>query len=304
LIKKSLLFAVAILAGALLFTPIHSVYCFASEGDAQKERNAQNEKNACLAISDGELKGIFTKLNVPGAKILNIAESPVRGLCEIVIDNMGRMGIFYLDSDKKYLIFGSLVELAGMSDKTRESIRKIQDKKRIDITKIPVDEALILGESGASRKVIVFTDPNCPFCNQLHGTMKKIVAKRKDVAFYIKFLPLNEDSQWKAQSIVWKKIVAKRKDVAFYIKFLPLNEDSQWKAQSIVCNKSLKMLEDNFAKKEIPRPGCTTEEINNSMKLAASFGISGTPALILPDGRIREGAMPEADLIDLIDGKQ
>jgi thiol:disulfide interchange protein DsbC len=272
LIKKSLLFAVAILAGALLFTPIHSVYCFASEGDAQKERNAQNEKNACLAISDGELKGIFTKLNVPGAKILNIAESPVRGLCEIVIDNMGRMGIFYLDSDKKYLIFGSLVELAGMSDKTRESIRKIQDKKRIDITKIPVDEALILGESGASRKVIVFTDPNCPFCIQLHGTMKKIVAKRKDVAFYIKFLPLNEDSQWKAQSIV--------------------------------CNKSLKMLEDNFAKKEIPRPGCTTEEINNSMKLAASFGISGTPALILPDGRIREGAMPEADLIDLIDGKQ
>ncbi len=269
MIKKSLLFAVAILAGALLlFTPMHSVYCFASEGDAQKERNA------CLAISGGELKDVLMKLNVPGAKILNIAESPVRGLCEIVIDNMGRMGIFYLDSDKKYLIFGSLVELAGMSDKTSESIRKIQDKKRIDITKIPVNEALILGENGASRKIIVFTDPDCPFCGQLHETMKKIVAKRKDIAFFIKFLPLE------------------------------FHKDAYWKAQSIVCNKSLKMLEDNFAKKEIPRPGCTTEEVNNSMKLAASFGISGTPALILPDGRIREGAMPEADLIDLIDGKK
>jgi len=264
--KESLFFAVVILASALLFSPIHKVYCFASEGDVQKE------KNACLAISDGELKGVFTKLNVPGAKILHIAESPIQGLCEIVIDNMGRMGIFYLDSDKKYLIFGSLVELTDMSDKTRESIKKIQDKKRIDITKIPVDEALILGERNASKKVIVFTDPNCPFCGQLHGTMKKIVATRKDIAFYIKFLPLNEDSQWKAQSIV--------------------------------CNKSVKMLEDNFAKKEIPKPGCSTEEINNSAKLAASFGISGTPSLILPDGRIREGAMPETDLLDLIDGKK
>lgn len=266
--KKSLLFAVAFLASALLLSPIHAVYCFASEGDVQKE------KNACLAISDGELQGVLAKLNIPGAKILTIAESPIKGLCEIVIDNMGRMGIFYLDNDKKYLIFGSLVELADMSDKTRESIKKIQDKKRIDITKIPVNEALILGQNGASRKVIVFTDPDCPFCGQFHETMKKIVAKRKDIAFYIKFLPLE------------------------------FHKDAYWKSQSIVCNKSLKLLEDNFAKKEIPKPECSTEEVNNSMKLAASFGISGTPSMILPDGRIREGAMPETELLDLIDGKK
>jgi thiol:disulfide interchange protein DsbC len=257
-----------ILASALLLSSIDVVDCCASGGDIQKE------KNVCLSMREGDLKGILAKLNIPDAKILSIDESPVKGLCEVVIDNMGRMGIFYLDSDKKHLIFGSLVELAGMSDKTRESIKKIQDKKRIDITKIPVDEALILGERGASRKVIVFTDPDCPFCGQFHETMKKIVATRKDIAFYIKFLPLE------------------------------FHKDAYWKAQSIVCNKSLKMLEDNFAKKEIPRPGCTTEEINNSMKLAASFGISGTPSLILPDGRIREGAMPETDLLDLIDGKK
>jgi len=266
--KKNSLFAVMILASALLLSSIDVVDCCAAGGDVQKE------KNVCLSMREGDLKGILAKLNIPDAKILAIDESPVKGLCEVVIDNMGRMGIFYLDSDKKYLIFGSLVELADMSDKTRESIKKIQDKKRIDITKIPVNEALILGERGASRKVIVFTDPDCPFCGQFHETMKKIVEKRKDIAFYIKFLPLE------------------------------FHKDAYWKAQSIVCNKSLKMLEDNFAKKEIPRPGCTTEEVNNSMKLAASFGISGTPSLILPDGRIREGAMPETDLLDLIDGKK
>lgn len=266
--KKNSFFTVILLAGALLFTPIHTSYCFAAEGDVRQD------KKDCVAISDQEVKGVLTKLSIPQAKILSITESPIKGLCEIVIDNMGRLGVFYLAIDKKYLLLGSLIEVADMSDMTRESVKKIQDKKRIDITKIPVNEALILGERGASRKVIVFTDPDCPFCGQLHETMKKIVLQRKDIAFYIKFLPLE------------------------------IHKDAYWKAQSIVCNKSLKMLEDNFAKKDIPRPECTTEEIDKSMKLALSFGISGTPSLILPDGRIREGAMPEAYLIDLIDGKK
>jgi protein-disulfide isomerase len=64
------------------------------------------------------------------------------------------------------------------------------------------------------------------------------------------------------------------------------------------------MLEDNFEKKEIPKTDCTTEEIDMSMKLAVSFGISGTPALIFPDGRLREGAMPEAEITDIIDGRK
>jgi thiol:disulfide interchange protein DsbC len=83
-----------------------------------------------------------------------------------------------------------------------------------------------------------------------------------------------------------------------------MHKDAYWKAKSIVCNKSLTMLEDNFAKKEIPRTECTTEEVDASAKLAATLGIVGTPALILPDGRLREGAMPETELLNLIDGKK
>jgi thiol:disulfide interchange protein DsbC len=103
-----------------------------------------------------------------------------------------------------------------------------------------------------------------------------------------------------------KQIVAKRKDIAFYIKFLPLefHKDAYWKAKSIVCNKSVKMLEDNFENREIPKTECATDEIDNSMKLAKSFGIGGTPSMILPDGRLKVGALPEPELLDLIDGKK
>jgi thiol:disulfide interchange protein DsbC len=266
--KKSLYCVVVILSCALLLSPVHSEYSFASESDGSQG------KKGCIALSTQGVKDVLEKINAPEAKVVSIAESPIKGFCEVIFENMGRMGIFYLDVDKEYFIFGSLVEVANMLNKTQESIKKIQDKKRIDTAKIPLSNAILLGESGASRKVIVFTDPDCSFCGQLHRTMKQIIAKRKDIAFYIKFFPL------------------------------PMHKDAYGKAKSIVCNKSLKMLEDNFEMKEIPKTECATEEIDESMKLAVSLGISGTPALILPDGRLREGAMPEAELIDLIDGKK
>lgn len=251
-----------------LLGPMHPGYSPASE------RGANQGKSECNALAGADVKNILAKFNAPDAKILSITESPIKGFCEVALDNAGRTGIIYLAVDKKYLIVGPLWDIANMSNKTQEHIKKIEDKKRIDITKIPVNDALIVGEDGASRKVIIFTDPDCPYCSQLHQTMKQIVAQRKDIAFYIKFMPL------------------------------PFHKDAYWKAKSIVCNKSLKMLEDNFAGKEIAKTDCATKEVDDSMKLAASFGISGTPALILPDGRLKVGAMPEAELIGLIDGKK
>ncbi|HET6459365.1 MAG TPA: DsbC family protein [Syntrophales bacterium] len=230
-------------------------------------------KGSCISLGGEGIHEILKKLNVPNAAVISVAESPINGLCEVVVDIMGQTRIFYLDVHKNYLIIGSLVEVSTMTNKTTEAIRRIEDKKRIDTAKIPLNNALVLGEKDAAKKIVVFTDPDCPFCAQLHQTMKQIVAKRKDIAFYIKFLPLE------------------------------FHKDAYWKAKSIVCNKSMKMLEESFEKKEIPKTECATAEIDDSMKLAKSLGIGGTPALILPDGRLRIGALPEAELLDLIDGK-
>jgi thiol:disulfide interchange protein DsbC len=268
LTRKSLFSAFLCLLCALLFAAVPAGYGItwgAEAGQAKKD---------CIALGGEETRDILKKLNASDAKVLGIADSPIKGLCEVVIEIMGQMKIFYLDVDKNYLILGSLVEVANMSNKTVEAIQRIQDKKRIDIAKIPLTDALVLGEKGAAKKIVVFTDPDCPFCGQLHQTMKEIAAKRKDIAFYIKFLPLE------------------------------FHKDAYWKARSIVCNKSVKMLEDNFEKREIPKTECVTDEIENSMKLANSLGIGGTPSLILPDGRLKIGALHEAELLDLIDGKR
>ena len=268
-LKRKNLFSVFLyLSCALLFVSAPSGY-----GLAWGAEESQVKKD-CISLGGEEIQDVLKKLNASDAKVISIAESPIKGICEVAIDITGQTKIFYLDVHKNYLILGSLVEVANMSNKTMEAVQKIQDKKRIDTAKIPLTDALVLGEKGASKKIVVFTDPDCPFCGQLHQTMKEIVAKRKDIAFYIKFLPLE------------------------------FHKDAYWKAKSIVCNKSVKMLEDNFEKREIPKTECVTDEIENSMKLAKSMGIGGTPSLILPDGRLKIGALPEAELLDLIDGKK
>lgn len=97
-----------------------------------------------------------------------------------------------------------------------------------------------------------------------------------------------------------KKVIAERKDIAFYIKMLPLvsiHPNAYEKAKAIVCEKSLALLEDAFNKKELPKPKCETSIVEDNLKLGQKLGISGTPTLIFSDGRVHSGYMDSQSLM-------
>ena len=102
-----------------------------------------------------------------------------------------------------------------------------------------------------------------------------------------------------------KKVIEKRKDIAFYIKLFPLamHKDAYAKAKAIVCEKSLSLLEDAFAKKTLPAPKCETSVVDDNISLAKKLGISGTPAIIMPDGRLISGYLEADALIQQIEKK-
>jgi thiol:disulfide interchange protein DsbC len=231
------------------------------------------KKKGCDTISQSEIQDILKNINSKDAKVLHIKTSPLAGICEVAMERGGQPAIFYFDIAKTHLFFGNLVEMKTMTNLTEKSAMEIKDKKRIDTSKIPLTSALVLGDLKAEKKVIIFTDPDCPYCSNLHKIIKQIGEKRKDIVFYIKMFPL------------------------------PFHKDAYWKSKSIVCNNSIQLLQDCFDKKEIAKTDCTTDEVDNTLKLGKSLGIDGTPAIILPDGRLRMGAMPEEELIKLIDGK-
>ena len=72
------------------------------------------------------------------------------------------------------------------------------------------------------------------------------------------------------------------------------------KSKSIVCEKSLKLLEDSFEKKSLPKPNCETIAVDENIKLAQKLGITSVPTLILPDGRLLPGYKDAKTLINLI----
>lgn len=262
-------------ASALFVTCLFFIFGFLGISNvfAFSENGCEGDCNKCHALNKTEVGEILKKLKVSDAKVRDIKMSPVKGLWEVSVDNQGKNGLVYVDFSKKYVVQGPIVEVATGVDKTREQYQVMQDRKKIDVSQISLKNALVLGDRKAKKRVIVFTDPDCPFCARLHEEMKKVVEKRKDIVFYIRLFPLK------------------------------MHPDSYWKSKSIVCNKSLKMLEDNFAKKPIARTECDTKEVNNTLKLAEKLGITGTPTLILPNGKMRSGAMGADQIIDLVDGK-
>ncbi len=98
--------------------------------------------------------------------------------------------------------------------------------------------------------MIVFDDPDCPWCRKLHGEIKKVVALDPEVAFYVRLYARNN------------------------------NPKTVKKALSIVCGKknAAKLLDDAFAGKKLPEAKCKTKAVEETASWARKLGITGTPA--------------------------
>jgi len=256
---KKLLITLILLSSVIYVSPV-----FAFGGC---EENCQK----CHSLNNQEVQQIFTKLQAPDAKVVDIKMSPLKGLWEVTLDNKGQRGIMYVGFSKKYIVGGPIFEIDTASNKSQESLQKVSSEVRryVDPSTIPLDNALLLGEKDARYKVIVFTDPDCPYCGKLHAELKKVIAENKDIAFYLKLIAL------------------------------PMHIDARWKSQSILCSKSLQMLEDNFQQKPIPKPGCETKDLDDNINLAKTLDITGTPTMIMPDGMIVIGGRDAKMIADM-----
>ncbi len=230
----------------------------------------------CHTITKQEAKDILKEMRIPDAEIIKVELSPVKGLWEVSFLNkgQGQPKLLYVDFSKSFALPGPVVEIKGGKNKTQERLAKIQESRRVDFAKIPLNNGLVMGDVLAPNKVAVFTDPDCNFCEKLHKEMKQVLQTRKDIVFYLLLYPLS------------------------------FHKDAYWKSKSILCNKSLKMLEEAYAHKEILRLECDAKEIDANIKVAESLGITGTPTVVLPDGRIHSGTLPAKQLIEFISGRR
>lgn len=198
-------------------------------------------------------------------EVISVENTEVSGFFLVGMKMQGQIVPLYLDKSGSFLFSGNVIDLTKRKNLTEDHFAKLNP---INVSEIPLENALLLGKPEASQQTIVFTDPDCPYCSKLHKILLEAVKADTDLAFQI--------------------IVT------------PLKESSYQTAKTILCNKSMDQLEQALAGTSLSVTECDTNAADDNKALARALGIRGTPTLILPNGQLKPGYRPLNELLELI----
>jgi thiol:disulfide interchange protein DsbC len=133
---------------------------FACGGTAHAFKEGGENCAKCHVLSEKEMGPILAKIRAPDAKVLEIQPSPIKGMWEVSFERRSQRFVVYVDFSKKFVTPGPIIEYDSGKDKTREKVTALNEAKRVNVAQIPLKEALLLGKEEATRKVIVFLDPD------------------------------------------------------------------------------------------------------------------------------------------------
>jgi thiol:disulfide interchange protein DsbC len=285
------------------------------------EEKEEEEGSGCLAsgISKSKIKSVLSSLFGTDINIVEVNDTPISSIYEVIVrDPSGKTGILYMDCDLKHLILGSLLDIEGgknltaekqkelaknyYEQKEKELIAKLGEKKfkelkkvlnnfvyQLDIidlnnVKIPKEGVIVYGNPNAKYTIYIISDPQCPFCAKLHDTIKKIVAKRKDVKFEIFMFPLSFHQYAKgiSENILCQDTNEKRKEIL----------DKSFEAVKNRNSEQLNKLQG----------ACPTgsQVLAEHQQFAKDVNLRGTPLIIFPNGIAISGAVSEDILNKMI----
>ncbi len=218
---------------------------------------------APLAAHAGEAeirKALLTQF--PHAKISEIAKTPYAGLYEVYMDGQ----LVYASPGGHYVFLGNVIDLAAHKNLTEARMSQLQ---RVDFNSLPFDQAMKWVKGNGSRKLAVFTDPDCPFCRKLEPEL----AKLDNVTLYLFPYPIPS-----------------------------LHPGSEKVAQQIWCSPDrIKAWNDYMLKGIAPTasPNCPNP-VKKNMALGEKLNISGTPTLFFQNGERIPGLVPAEQLDKLL----
>ena len=134
---------------------------------------------AAAAVAPAADIEIMTVLNTlkgkyPSTNFTNVERAPIDGLYEIT---MGK-NIAYTDATGRYLLFGSVYDMQTRKDLTAP---KRAAAEKIDVSKFPLADAFTRVKGNGSRKLYLFSDPDCPYCKKLET---EVLSKLDNVTIY------------------------------------------------------------------------------------------------------------------------
>lgn len=195
----------------------------------------------------------------PATQFNEIRPSKLNGIYEVV---MGK-NIGYTDSEGRYFLFGHLFDMQTRQDLTQQ---RIDEMNKVNFAELPLKDAIKEVRGNGQRKLVVFSDPDCPFCKKLEPDL----ALLNNITIYTFLFPIEG-----------------------------LHPDAPRKAKSIWCsNDRLAAWHDYMLNNKLPTANTDCPNpVDQNVLLGQKLGITGTPTLIAEDGRTLRGAA-SADQIE------
>jgi len=193
-------------------------------------------------------------------KVDEVTKTPMPGVFEVRIG----MDLFYTDAEGNYIIQGEMIDARQQRNLTEER----QDKLlAIPFNQLPLKDAFMLIRGNGKRRIAVFEDPNCPYCKRFEQDLQKV----NNVTIYWFLYPI-------------------------------LGPDSTDKSRNLWCSKDKAgaWLDWMLRGKPAPEANCDTAAVARNVEFGRKYKVTGTPTMILEDGRRVPGAVPASEVEKLL----
>ncbi len=245
-------------------TPVSNVSESAASSAAHTPAAPANVQEDLAATLTKKLE---TAYGNQGLKVQSIQSTPIAGLYEAVVSGNQ---VVYVDGKADYMLVGDLIDINTRRSLTDE---RAADLSRVDYASLPLDKAIKEVRGKGTLQVVVFSDPDCPFCKRLENEF----AKMNDITIYNFLMPI-----------------------------LSLHPGADKKSEQIWCQPDRTAAWTNWMRQgKAPAQVAECENpVAETMSLGEQLGFNGTPTLVFPNGKTQSGYAPMPQLQETIKANQ
>lgn len=197
-------------------------------------------------------------------EIDTITSAPLPGFYQVLASGQ----LLYVSADGRYIFNGELYDLTTRRNESAAAWAAFRQRQ---LPKVPIAARIVYAPKAPRYTVTVFTDVNCSFCRALHAHMAEFNA----AGIAVEYLA------WPREGLT----TTSGRPTPTYTQM-----------ESVWCAADRKAAFAAAVRDEV-KPATCANPVADQFNLGVKLGVSGTPTIIGPDGRVLGGYLTPAQLL-------
>lgn len=205
----------------------------------------------------------------PSIDVDSVSASPLPGFYQVIASGQ----LVYVSTDGRYMINGDLIDLPAKRNLTEHAWA---DFRQAELAKVPAAQRIVFAPARPKYTVSVFTDVNCAYCRMLHSQI----------------------AQFNAEGIAVQYLAWPREGVT-----TTAGEPTPTYREmvSVWCASDRKAAFTAAKQGHTPKPQTCANPVKDEFDLGVKLGVTGTPTIVGPNGKVLGGYVPPDKLLKLLE---